>query len=116
MKKVILLVALVAGVSTLYQCSSSKKTAATPKPEASELSFAQKRWPDITQASLDEGQTIYNTRCNKCHRLKKIENFSEAEWEKEIIKMSPKAKLTDAERESMRRYILAAHDALVPSK
>lgn len=96
---------------TMYQCSGPKFIAKTPSD--AELTVAQKRWTDATNQSLSDGYMIFTTRCNKCHSLKNIPKRTEASWEKTLAKMAPKAKLTDAEKETLKRYIFSSREVLI---
>ena len=109
MKKIVLLILLINITLVFYHCSSTKTIANAPSNV--ELEIAKKRWPDATIASLTEGHTIYTTRCNRCHGLKTISKYNEAKWDHEINDMAPKAKLTVAETETLRRYILSVREA-----
>lgn len=116
MKKVVLIAALAICASVLYQCKSTQKTAAaTPTPENT-LAAAQKRWPDATAQQIAEGQTIYTTKCIRCHSAKSVDSEPEEEWGPIMDRMAPKAKLTAQENENVKRYVLATRDVLVAKK
>jgi cytochrome c5 len=108
MKQIIFIISLLLSTIIFYQCASNK-TVLSP-PSHAELAAAQQRWPDATLESLISGQTIYTTKCNTCHGLKKIPGRTEASWDKEINRMAPKAKITEAEKEKLKRYIFATLD------
>ncbi len=100
----------------LIQCKT-KKSATTPvatpayAPSEKELSIAQKNWPNSTTEQLQEGNTIYRTKCTKCHENFEITSFSEKKWKHEINDMAPKAKLTDLEKENLSKFILSYREA-----
>lgn len=105
MKKIIAPILIFVGATSLYMCTSTKLVLNTPGN--TELAIAQKTWPNASLQSLESGRVIYTTKCNTCHELKTINNRSEAEWKHEIDDMSPKAKLTAAEKELLTQYILS---------
>ncbi|MBI3235683.1 MAG: hypothetical protein HYZ42_16875 [Bacteroidetes bacterium] len=116
MKKIIILALALTAVFVISECSGPKE-AITKAPEtkteskASEnalLDIAKKTWPNATVASLAEGQTIYTTKCNKCHGLYPIVGRSEESWKHEIKSMAPKARLTPEETELLSQYLLSA--------
>lgn len=115
MKKVVLIAALAVSASVLYQCKSTQKAASAPSPEAT-LAAAQKRWPDATAQQITEGQTIYTTKCVRCHAAKSVDSEPEAEWGPIMDRMAPKAKLTAQEKENVTRYVLATRDVMVAKK
>jgi cytochrome c5 len=87
-------------------CKTSKPIAKQNITVEEQLVFAQTRWPDATTAQLVEGKSIMENQCVKCHGEKKIANYTEEKWEKEISKMAPKAKINDIQKENLRRYVL----------
>ncbi len=109
MKKIFLILSLAGAVVILSRCTASKTMIV--KPTDTELVVAKKRWPDATLQTLTDGHAIYTTKCNTCHGVFKIAKFSETKWEHEITDMAPKAKLSDAEKETLRRYILSARES-----
>ncbi|HYG15382.1 MAG TPA: hypothetical protein VEC12_06470 [Bacteroidia bacterium] len=87
----------------LAGCAATRYT--VNPPAQAELAAAQKRWPSITLNELQNGHTIYTTKCNKCHGLKNIMKLTESHWDHEIDEMAPKAKLTAEEKETLKKYI-----------
>lgn len=57
---------------------------------------------EITSA----GQTIYTTRCGRCHGLKKTENYTAQQWDNILKSMIPKAKLNDDEAKQVTAYVI----------
>jgi len=53
------------------------------------------------------GKTIYTTRCNRCHKAKPIEKFTQAKWENILKRMIPKARLNENESKQVTDYIMA---------
>lgn len=102
-KATILLIAIGMGFSN---CKTSKPAATAVSTEQQQLAYATNRWPGTTLEQLNEGSAIMNNQCSRCHGTKKIANYTEEKWEKEINKMAPKAKITDIQKENLRRYIL----------
>ena len=110
MKKFFYSIAIISISIFLLQCTAKK--AAVSKPMSPDvLTFAKKRWPDITQQDLDSGRRIYTTRCTKCHGMKKIAKRSEKAWIKILRVMTRLAKLTPGEKITLAHYILAAREA-----
>jgi mono/diheme cytochrome c family protein len=109
----------------LVHCKSTKPVAiskpapapavviSTPGSDATiptQLQAAEKRWPGTSEMDLDQGQVIFTTKCIRCHKAFAIEGFSEAKWLHEIDDMSPKAHLTEDEKQKLTKYILSYHD------
>lgn len=121
MKKTIIFASIIATMFVISECSGPKTTTKAPDPvkapETKEeskapdntlLDIAKKTWPAATVASLAQGQTIYTTKCNKCHELFPIVGRSEESWKHEIKDMAPKARLTAEETDLLSQYILSA--------
>lgn len=99
-------------VFTMVQCSVTKSattTASSPISD-SEFSAAQKKWSDVKMENLTAGHLVYTTKCNTCHGLKTISNYTETQWEKLIAVMGPKAKLTTQETDDLTKYIYAKRE------
>ena len=115
MKKTIIFASVIATMFVISKCTGPKTATKTPEtkeeskaPSNSLLEIANKTWPAATVASLAQGQTIYTTKCNKCHELFPIVGRSEASWKHEIKDMAPKAKLTAEETDLLSQYLLSA--------
>ncbi len=100
-------IALTALILTACASKKSSTPATNIIPGDSELKAIQIKYPDATMAMLTEGHSIYTGVCTNCHGQKSIYNRSEASWLHEIDDMSPKAKLTAAQKDALTKYILA---------
>jgi cytochrome c5 len=99
--------------AVLIQCKS-KKAIANAELSGKELAVAQKTWPSTTLEELKEGEAVYKNQCTQCHKNFTITKFSEKKWKHEIDDMSPKAKLTDVQKEKLSKYILSYREANAP--
>lgn len=86
------------------------------EPTQAELMIAQNRWPEETAESLYDGYKVFITRCIRCHGLKNVGRYSEAEWGPILKKMVKRAKLNDDEIRNVERYILTERDYLLAGK
>ncbi len=110
----------------LIACKTTKNTQAAPSAApveeklavvtSTQLELAQKRWPNTQQIELTEGETIFKTKCKECHINYPITDFSEKKWLHEIDDMSPKAKLTSAEKLKLTKHILSFLDSKTAQK
>ena len=57
------------------------------------------------QEDLDAGKAIHNGQCIKCHKLRDPNKYSVAAWDKAMLKMKKKAKLTDEQGTQLDAYI-----------
>ena len=63
-----------------------------------------------TGASSSEaiaGQTIYNEKCNRCHGLKVVSDYTADRWVSIMQVMAPKARLTEVEKANVLVYVKA---------
>jgi len=60
-----------------------------------------------TSESASAGQTVYTSRCGRCHGLKKTENYTAQQWDNILKSMIPKAKLNDDEAKQVTAYVMA---------
>lgn len=92
-------------------CGSSKKAGSSAEaslaPGDAEVKAIQGKYADVTLQTLNEGYAVYSGPCTKCHGQKNIFSRSEQEWEKAINRMAPKAKITDAQKDALWKYVLA---------
>jgi hypothetical protein len=73
--------------------------AGLPHPDPDDVSRARSRWPDVTQASLEEGRTHFVNLCSGCHDLPAPSQKSAAEWPKVVREMS--TKITDVDERDL---------------
>lgn len=74
---------------------------------ASLMTAARNIDPEVTNTMLEQGKTIYQGACVKCHAFKDAKQFTPERWEKVLTAMAPKARLTEDQTRSLRVYTLA---------
>src|SRR5262245_29057901 len=63
--------------------------------------------------TLQRGRSIYINQCARCHTVRRVDNYSMPDWDKEILPdMAKRSKLTSTQRDDLRAYIAAAHQAM----
>ncbi len=77
------------------------------KPTEAELKAIKHLYPNATMENLESGYSIYNGPCIKCHKQKDIYKRTENKWTEIIEKMSPKAHLTNSQKDDLTKYIFA---------
>ena len=80
-------------------------------PAQSDVDRVVEKFPGYTLTALNEGKTLYENNCKKCHGLKKPENFTEAQWNKIMPPMAQKAKINAEQEESIRKYVITMSGA-----
>lgn len=58
------------------------------------------------EVPVSVGQSVYTSRCGRCHGLKKVENYTSQQWDKILKSMVPKAKLNDEEAKQVTAYVM----------
>jgi hypothetical protein len=54
----------------------------------------------------NETKVLFESKCAKCHDLPSASSFSEEEWKAIMLRMQPKAKLSDEQREAIYAYLV----------
>ena len=54
----------------------------------------------------NEGKDVFESKCAKCHDLPTASSFSEEEWKSIMLRMQPKAKISDEQREAIYAYLI----------
>ena len=76
------------------------------------MAVAQKRWPDATEASLNEGRALFLANCNKCHDYPDIYALEPKKLEHEAHEMAKdKAKLDDQKTDLLVRFVMTARES-----
>jgi cytochrome c553 len=87
--------------------SCSKKTNATSNTSNKETAVnpvtSEVKAPDMVAL----GKTVYETKCGRCHALKKTDNYSAERWKEVLVNMIPKAKLNEDEAKQVTAYVNA---------
>jgi len=85
---------------TASSCSSSRKTTVTTKtnhqPTAS-----------LSQSDLEQGKHLWESNCDRCHKLYAPEARTRQQWELILPRMVKRSKLSDTDGEKVRGYIMS---------
>jgi len=57
-------------------------------------------------AELQQGYDLFQNKCGKCHKLPKPGKHSKDEWQKILVKMAPKAKLSADQSDLVYKYVV----------
>jgi hypothetical protein len=100
------------------RCGTTKPTVKADPfvPQSTDVPLAAAHWQGITIQQLQQGYGIYSTKCNDCHDMKNIQDFSLAEWPGLMEKMGRKAKLDSTQYNLVYHYIIARREALATAK
>lgn len=101
-------------ISLTLLVACSPKTAPKPVPEVDvlvptekDVSAGSHKYPDLQLAQLNQGYTILQTQCTRCHKMYKPGDFAQSDWDMIIPNMAKKARLTDEEKDKLERYIVS---------
>jgi hypothetical protein len=64
-------------------------------PAEQSLPKMQQKVPNITLQSAQEGYKVYESACAGCHHLYEPAKFTIRQWNDILVKMFPKAKVSD---------------------
>lgn len=103
MNRLVTILAVLGTSVLLVQCTAKKTATATMSPEQIVADVKK----NYTEAQMEEGKTIFESKCNKCHGLKEPEHITVNKWERVLPRMSDKAKLDEAQSGKVRAYVLA---------
>ena len=92
MKKVILITLIFASA-----CAVTKSIV----PNADVLPAMQQKVPGITLERATQGYVLYKSKCAHCHRLHSPNEYTINKWEKHLVEMYPKAKVTSEEEKQL---------------
>lgn len=86
---------------------------AVPEPTAADASRGSAHFPDLTLSELNQGRSLYLSRCGSCHVLKRPAELAPEQWQVEVGEMRSKngVKLSDVEAQAIVRYLAIAATA-----
>jgi cytochrome c5 len=91
---------------TIIIASCSDNSVRAIQVTQKDTDIASKKWQGVTMAQLTQGKTIYESNCNKCHKLKDPKSHTEEEWNKIVPNMSRKAKIDAASQDLVLKYVV----------
>ncbi|MCD0454579.1 cytochrome C [Chryseobacterium sp. LC2016-27] len=75
-------------------------------PKATSVAEAP-RSATSTAEQIAQGKTIFETACNRCHKLYEPTQFTSVQWVGIMNAMAPKAKLTDEQHQWVYDYLVS---------
>lgn len=73
-------------------------------PKTTTVSTEEKAM-NFPNAKVEDGYNLYAQSCNRCHKLKTVEDYSREQWDKILPNMAKKAKLTPEQEATVNEYI-----------
>lgn len=89
-----------------WACSAS-----VLRPTQSDADRAASAFPGVTLAALQQGRTLYEGQCGKCHELKPLSSKDEAGWRKIVPIMAEKARMDSESEQLVLQYVVTMSGA-----
>ena len=89
--------------AAISACVSIEKAAPPVETFTRQLSGAKR-------AQLQQGRTIYITKCAKCHSPEPVHRYSPTRWEGILAEMIEETKLGEPDAKAVSAYVFAALD------
>ena len=77
-------------------------------PSQETLPAMQQKVPGITLEKANQGYELYKNKCASCHQLHDPSEYTIPKWDKKLMEMYPKAKVTNEEEKKLIRDYLYA--------
>ena len=107
MKKMTLALTLLGAMFALSRCAEKKPAAASATTAAvmpaNEIAAVKSKY---TPAQLEQGKTLYDNNCGKCHEFHEPRENTVHQWDKILPEMCGKAKLTAADAAVLRAWVI----------
>ena len=104
MKKALTLSVLIAASFLLTKCASTNSVA---KSETSPKEMVAEAKKNYSATQLEQGKTIWQNSCHKCHKLYEPASHSVSKWNSVLPRMTKRAHLDDADAGMVRAYLIA---------
>lgn len=103
MKKLVTTLALGTFILAMVNCSpkASKSVSTEPAPTAEQMKA------NFSEEQMAQGKTIWESNCNRCHKLFAPESRDNEKWDRVLKRMIPKAKLSPEDGALVRAYLIA---------
>jgi cytochrome c5 len=87
-------------------------------PTQSDVDRVSTKYPGYNLTELNEGKTLFEQTCTRCHRLKNPASKNEAKWTEivptminKLNKKEGKIVINDKQQESILRYVITMNSA-----
>jgi cytochrome c5 len=106
MKKILTLVTLTGIVMFSVRCSSTKPASTSSSSEVSADAKIAEAKSKYSEAQMEEGKSLWQASCNKCHKLYDPASRTVGKWENVLPRMVKRAKLNDEQAGMVRAYLI----------
>jgi mono/diheme cytochrome c family protein len=93
--------------SLLVGCQSNSSSGHTGSSTPPVLSAEAVTAARLSESDVTRGNSLYVTKCARCHKFYHPAEYSDADWQTWMTKMSRKAKLDPDQQELLSRYLAA---------
>ena len=87
-------------------CGFPPAGAVPPPVTAADADAAKARFPDSSEASLNEGRDLFASHCNRCHNYPDVRKIEEGRWPDILSRMGKKANLDDSQVRAVLTFVL----------
>lgn len=98
---------ILASTILLLASCTAKKTTSTQSAELSDEQKVAEVKKNFSEQQMEEGMSVYQGNCGKCHALPKAEAITVSKWERVLPRMTKKANLTEDQGAKVRAYVLS---------
>jgi hypothetical protein len=92
----------------LFFFAGCESTNDVPPPVTVRLAARIGHGQRVDVATLQQGRSLFVSRCIECHTLPRVSEHSASDWPRLIDEMADRANLKPTERNAVVAYILAA--------
>lgn len=101
---------IVVSTSVLLACTASPY----PHASAADVAIAQKQRAGVTLQDLEQGRSLYLSRCGACHQLVDPKSLAPSKWPHEVQEMQQRAKLSAEHVDLISLYLVTVSTTLPP--
>lgn len=88
--------------AVLFGCVSTPY----PHPVQADLAVAQKQRAGVTLQDLEQGRSLYLSRCGSCHQVIDPKSVAPSKWPHEVEEMRERAKLDTQDVDQIVLYLV----------
>lgn len=88
-----------------------------PPVTAADVARAQERWPEVSQAELEQGRKLLQSKCGgSCHRPPMPTDQPADRWPGHVAEMAERSGLTPQAQRALEQYLITLASAPPPRR